>query len=273
MSNFINLKNSDRKENIYRIMKFNDLVRMLETGKNGLSSPLNWRGYINGDKHENCILNSVFEDIYGNNIEIGFKDDFYCQSWSRHNISDAMWQLYSCKSEDLHDQNKNLILNNVSVRVRTTVDRLYKSLAKFCSIATNDKCFVGRVKYVPDSKLKTTAQKLLEVDTALTARHFAETLFYKRNHFKHEDEVRLVFHSTKEDKRNILEIRKNLKFYNYDFDYKDIIDQIMFDPRLSNKESTYVKTKLAEYLGKSNIIVKQSLMYREPKFLIKTNLS
>lgn len=264
MNNYMNMHAYKTKmaNYIYRIISYSDLKRIVETGQNSLSSTLNWKGEINGDKHENCIMNSNFQTEIGNKIDIKFRDDFYCQSWSVNFLSDAMWQIYSCPVGQLHNE-KELNDDNVAIRIRTTIPSLFNSL-KTHFPNNNDKCFIGKVKYVRDSHLSDLANHVFNsghIDSQL----IASTLFYKRKHFKHEGEIRLVFFSENSDKNNISGGPNGKFFYGYEYDFLKEVDQIMIDPRLSLKEGKEIKEKIIKLTKIEKEKVLRSKLYREPK--------
>jgi hypothetical protein len=102
--NFLDVPSSKRDGYIYRIVKTNRLFEFLKTGENVLVKP-----ELRDDPFENFILKSHFIRD-GEPVVIGPRDHFYGQRWTLQQASDAMWRIYSPRSN--------------AVRIRTHVRKL-----------------------------------------------------------------------------------------------------------------------------------------------------
>src|SRR5690606_15047899 len=90
---------------------------------------------------------------------------------------DAMWQIYSNKKD--------------GVRIRTTVGALIESLCKIHGDWSNLTCFIGRVEYMSEKRLKELARTIFQ--DGITPEAIARSLLVKRNAYTHEREVRLIY--------------------------------------------------------------------------------
>lgn len=90
-----------------------------------------------------------------------------------------------------------------------------------------------------------------------------QSLLFKRLPFKHENEVRLIINT--KFKSSI-----NENIYPYFFNPLEVIDDIVFDPRINHEEFTKSKTLLKKLNFKKRIV--KSKLYEMPKFVIKTHL-
>lgn len=123
----------DRK--IYRIFPKDRFFQLFEEKANALVWPTMW-----DDPFENFILRSPVRTAAGETGTFGFHEDVYGQCWTLHTASDAMWRIYSPKKD--------------AVRLRTTVGKLLDSLCAANSGKENDSCFIGKVAYPNEAKLK-----------------------------------------------------------------------------------------------------------------------
>ena len=127
--NYINIPDKDIDTYIYRIIPLERLYQLFESKNNALVSPRSWE-----DPFENLLLKSR---VKINDKFFSFAQDrdlVYGQCWSQHTASDAMWRIYSPKSN--------------SVRIRTTIKRLYMSLYQNLHPSLSyEKCYIGKVEY------------------------------------------------------------------------------------------------------------------------------
>ncbi len=233
---FINLKSHETDKPIYRIMTFEHLKEMFQSKRNTLLNPSKWR-----DKHENLFLNATIE-ISGLQLKSELGKSMFCQCWSFTKESDTMWQAYS--------PNKN------SVKISSTPRKLLSGLFELDQ--NIHKVFVGKVEYLTSLKL----EKLFKEDAKdwifeQGGLGISKTLLYKRYPFKSENEVRLIYNTFIDPKREILK---------YDFDPSQLVNEIVFDPNIDYLDFKSKKIKLRE-LGLKNNIVKSNL-YKSPKFNI-----
>jgi len=242
--NFINMLDSERDQYIYRIMPLSRLYELFENNENVLVKPSLWE-----DPFENFILKSRVrfknDKIYGFNHQNGF----YGQCWTRSQASDAMWRIYSSDKR--------------SVRVRTTIGKLFNSLYDSQSHhigLRHEKCFIGKVKYLPSQKLKEFASEVFSEQAGTRIYSLASSLCVKRPAFKHENEVRLIHFEHDVNKYNE-------ELFQYQFDAHEVIDQLMLDPRLDANEAERIKKDIIKRVGFKGSI-KRSLLYALPESFV-----
>lgn len=236
--NYINLKDKELDKPIYRIISIERLEQLFSSKQNVLVSPKKW-----DDPFENFILKSKIRMDDGEVGEIGFRDTYYGQCWTTHKASDAMWRIYSEKSQ--------------GVRIRTTIRKLAESLSNTQGEWKNSSCFIGKVEYLRKQKLLEFANNVLI--GMPQSKDFARTLLVKRPAFQHEREVRLIYSDI--NKKNTKDI------FSYTINPHELIEQIMIDPRLTVDEAKKIKSKIrlkTNYTGK----IKRSLLYAPPEDMV-----
>ena len=242
--NFINLTEKELDKPIFRVLSVNRLFQLFEEKVNVLVNPKLWE-----DPFENYIMNSTGEMEDGEMFSIGFRDNFYGQCWSKTRESDGIWRIYSPQ--------KN------GARIQTTPRKLLNSLYSQADEFRDISCFVGKVNYYTTPKLK----ELLDNNasnwlTDGTGKGQAQTLLFKRKAFKHENEIRLIYNSNNKDgfKPDI---------FSYKINPLELIEDIVFDPRIEYAEFKRHKKNLVE-LGFKKRIVK-SILYQGPKLKFRLN--
>lgn len=236
--NYLHLPGPMRGKFVYRIIPVDQLFDLFASGQNVLVKPKKWE-----DPFENFILKARVQLPDGAYATFGFQDQFYGQCWTLQGASDAMWRIYSPKSD--------------AVRVRSTVRKLGESLWRCCGEWAPDEAFVGKVQYLTGEKLEKFAQGLLRSeDGFLSMRLFARSLLVKRLAFRHEREVRLIF--TPHDKN-----KAGSDIFSYPIDPNELIDQIMIDPRKAVQEANALKHEIKSKTGFTGPIMR-SLLYAPP---------
>ncbi len=235
-NNYINLTKDLLDKPIYRIMPIHRFLQLLEDKKLTLVKPKKW-----DDPFENALLNCAFETSDGETGSFAAKDSVYGQCWTFHRETDAMWRIYS------HDKD--------GIRVSTTPRKLLTALQKAEPKHHNLKCFIGKVSYLPKTKL---LEKLQSIDLLNTnGSGIAESLLYKRTEFKHENEIRLIYSG--DDNACVSDI------FQFDIDPATLLDRILFDPRMEkNLREAYM---LAIEEKGCETEVRRSTLYDAPKGL------
>jgi len=237
----LNLGALSGKTYIYRVFSKKRLFELFGSRENVLVRPTMWE-----DPFENFILRSPVKAADGQSGVFSFHDDVYGQCWTLLQASDAMWRIYSpCKD---------------GVRIRTTIDKLARSVSAPLGEWAHVQAFIGKVEYLSEAKLKAFAESVFAKN--LSAEALARSLLVKRTAFRHEREVRLLY----------LE-KSNTKhaggLYRCGVDPHDLIDQIMTDPRLPTREADALKAEIETTTGYRGEI-KRSLLYAPPKgFVVK----
>lgn len=239
--NFINIPTKNRNSQLYRIMSIERLLQMFKANENVLVKPRLW-----DDPFENFILNSPGVLPDDEKVEFGFREHLYGQCWSIRVESDAMWRVFAP-------------LKN-GVKIRTTVTKLYNSLYSQAPVNVRDiSCFIGRVKYMTKNELKKFVDDFNPSDHSGDG--IAETLLIKRKPFSHEREVRLIFFQHNEK-------MVSKPTYAYRFNPIELIDRIVFDPRMDVNLYNIYKKELKELGFKGDIV--QSGLYKPPSgFAVK----
>lgn len=246
--NFINFKESDLDKYIYRIVPLSRLYELFDKTENVLVKPGMWE-----DPFENFILKSSVRFKSGRTYQFSHESGLYGQCWTLHKASDAMWRIYSSDKR--------------SVRIRTTVRKLFNSLydsqaedSEECIGLRHEKCFIGKVKYLPSNKLKAFASDIFSEQAGTRTYSLASSLCAKRPAFEHEKEVRLIYFEHDISKSND-------GLFRYQFDAHKVIDQLMLDPRLDANEAEIVKKEIANKISFKGAI-KRSLLYALPQDLV-----
>ncbi len=237
-----------RDTKVYRIIPRKYFDDMFTNKHNALVRPKLWM-----DPYENLALNSKVVDQSGKLWKFTDADDIYAQCWTLNQASDAMWQIYS--------QGPN---RTNGIRIRSTIGKLLDSLLA-CNdsyIANDLCCFIGKVKYLKDTKLKNFADHHFKGSGFISGKQIAETLLVKRTAFKHENEVRLIYYS-----RESTAPQDDL--FRYNFDPHNLIDQIMLHPSLGKPKARKLKDEI-KLLYNWQGEIKRSKLYDRPKGYIFT---
>ncbi|ENA1764020.1 hypothetical protein ABF173_001114 [Flavobacterium psychrophilum] len=97
----------------------------------------------------------------------------------------------------------------------------------------------------------------------IDGRGLANSLLFKRNAFKHENEVRLIYNSK-------FKGCENSDIFSYRINPLELIDNIIFDPRIEYAEFKRHKKNLKEFRFDKKIV--KSILYHIPDFKIKSEI-
>lgn len=252
--NLIFLTDEELDKNVYRIFSFSRLKQLFEEQKLGLVKPSLWE-----DPFENFILNSTGTFPDGREFTIGNRESFYGQCWSLTKESDAMWRIYSPEKD--------------GVKVKTTIRKLFEPFFQIGGVYRkpmtgneyNLKTFIGKVKY----KNKQTLLNMLTDRERMSGKLYdqsgwgqASTFYFKRWAFRHEKEIRIMYNGN-EDPNAIGNVFK------FDLNPNDVIDEIVFDPRMDRDEYELKKAETRELGFEKKII--QSGLYKIQEFRLLVN--
>lgn len=235
--NYINIDDSLLDKPVYRIMSMKRLLEALKQKQLSLVKPKLW-----DDPFENALLASAFEFSNGERATFSAKDAVYGQCWTLHRETDAMWRIYSAQKD--------------GVRVTSTPRKLLEALNKMEPEFFNVRCFLGKVTYMKKTDLLDKLGNIQLLNT--NGSGFAESLLYKRNEFRHESEVRLIYSGRDDDCKD--------DFFPFTIDPNDLFEKVMFDPRMEATQVVENKKKIRAH-GFSGRVT-QSLLYRAPKGLV-----
>ena len=208
---------------LYRIIRFDRLVQMLQTNQWYFAHPSAWE-----DPYETHITNSLSNTLFA-------------QCWCRKGVSDAMWRIYS--------QDK------LGVRIRTTDEKLILAL-----LQATTKRELGfrteRVKYVNEIEYVAQASRIrADLQKSVTFVRASAHLFLKRPAFSHEAETRVVVFDpaqAAESKATGIRIELNTR---------QLIDSVLVDPRAPEEFVAAYEHYLRDQL-KFTGSVKKSALYR-----------
>lgn len=237
MSGTVHLLSDIRRDDkIYKILKQKYFFELFEDRKNALLAPKKWQ-----DPFENVILNAEVKTATGERSSFSFHDNVYGQCWTRHTASDAMWQIYSDKMD--------------AVRVRTSVGQLIDSLCAAHGEWAHATCFIGKVEYLSETRLKKFARTIFS--KGITPALIARSLLVKRKAYEHEREVRLIYIE-----------RGNTKHpngvYKYTINPHALFDQAMIDGRMTPEHYKLFKEQVMRRTHLTDKQIKHSLLYRQP---------
>lgn len=259
MVTYLNFLESELDIPLCRIITVDRLFELLVSKKNTLVSPSLWE-----DPFESFTSKAK---IKLDETIIIYNPRTWGQCWTtRINETDAMWRIYTpskngvkIKTTARKLMDSFLISSEVSKLIKEA-DENEKDRNKF-----NDAYFVpgiytdiflGKVKYLSIKRI---------IDPIHLREMFSENanniLFVKRLEFKHENEFRIIldyFHS------DFMNMDLHEQVFHYTFNFNEIIDEIVFDPRMDkNLFSAYQSyIKSLGFKGK----VKQSRLYSLPKY-------
>lgn len=162
-----------RKSHVYRTISFERLVELLTLKRNVLVRPKLWV-----DTFEDLLGKSTLRNGSSGQRAIIRTNHIYGQCWTRHTVSDAIWQIYSNGTDGF--------------RLRTRVDRLLGSLKSQVE-EPDTSCYIGRVHYLKDNELVEFGKTHFMDPNAIPSEVVASAYLVKRNAFEHEKEVRLIY--------------------------------------------------------------------------------
>ena len=227
---------SDKKDDtaIYRIMPMSRLEQMLQTRTNTLVKINLWE-----DRYENFFFKSNFKSSKGFVSADEVASRIFGQCWSFFKDSDALWRIYSPDKQ--------------SVRIKTTLSKLYNSAY------TDDSCMatttMGAVSYKTKKDLITWIEANTPISLSDIDKIGKESLFFKRNNFSHEQELRLIYMEAVSSSGG-----NNIK--QYDIDPIDFIEEISFDPRCEESYFTAYKEYLQKKYSYPKDSINKSVLYR-----------
>lgn len=208
---------------LYRIIRFERLVQMLQTDRWHFAHPSAWE-----DPYETHITNSL-------------SNTMFAQCWCRKGVSDAMWRIYSP--------------DKLGVRIRTTEKKLIVALGE--ATKKQDMGFrTAKVKYLNPLEYLVHARRIRDgLKTKATFVRASAQLFFKRTAFSHEAETRVVvFDPTQPADADVGGIAIELNT-------RQLIDSVLVDPRAPEEFVAAYKHYLQEHL-KFLGSVKKSQLYQ-----------
>jgi hypothetical protein len=232
-NNILNINKENLKTSVYRIFKFEDILELLNYSKITLVKANLWE-----DPYENFILkcNATHK---GEKVSIEkIQEQMFGQCWSLLPESDAMWRIYSPDMK--------------GVKIKSNIEKIFNIIfddTKESSLATS---YLGKVQY--KSKAELIEYLSIPENTNLIAetKSVINSHLHKRKEFEHEKEIRLIYFVDSKSQDNNQKIKK------FEIDPNDLIEEICFDPRISERYYELYKNTFKN-LGYKGKIIKSDL--------------
>ncbi|MDQ2946129.1 MAG: DUF2971 domain-containing protein [Acidobacteriota bacterium] len=237
--NCIDLEN-DLDTPVYRVFSSDRFFETFVSRTLALVRPHKW-----DDPFENFLYQVKIESPDGNPVSVaGLRRKLFGQCWSLNDESDATWRIYSHAKDGIKCRST----------VRKVFEAIYNPGDKYASL----RYFIGRVAYKSEGELLdlfADSDRYISILTDTSGRGPVIALLSKRNEFRHEQEVRLIYQSP-------VDVPDDVHFFPLT-DPNDLFDELVFDPRMS---AFYVKafTNYLRSLGYTKPI-SQSRLYRLPE--------
>jgi hypothetical protein len=222
---------------VYRYMHQGQLEDLLSTSKLKLRPPHGW-----DDPHEEWWCKELFQD--GSALQDAQP---YASCWTVRNMDEPFWRFYSCRCKPDSPPPPP------AVRIRTTVGKLVEVLSRAVD-ATPAKVFIGRVRYCASEVLEQAAKRMREGYKKEVASEAANGLHMKRNAFRFEQEVRVLWI---EDDRPPREDTK------VPIDPLLLIDQVMIGPAKDRDKVAKARAMVIK-LGIPGDVIDESTIYKTP---------
>lgn len=155
-------------------------------------------------------------------------------------------------SDDAARSFRDFSASQDSIRVSSTIDKILSSL-----INTNDKFFdlhyhVSSIFYEDRERIaKIIDETPIEAYIDPSGRKLARTLFLLPNDFSEEQEIRFVYLYQPQNcewvKKNVeFDIINNMNFCRHPFNWQNVIDEVVYDQRLSQLQINDQKNKIKD---------------------------
>ena len=165
----------------------------------------------------------------------------YGQCWSLNKDTDAMWRIYSSKKK--------------GVRIKTTIGKMIQVLEQTRGMNWTAPAF-GLVKYVDIKFIKEYLRQIEKDGSGKFFEMMSDSLFYKREQFSHEKEVRFIIQTEGVDGFQY----NDGDFLNLKIDPTELIEEISLDPRLDANDVTRLTSELRDL--NIHIPISQSDLYK-----------
>jgi hypothetical protein len=225
---------------LYRFMPFQRLLGMIKAQEMYVGNTAAWE-----DSYENFLAKANFY-FQGNRMSYkGYIGNYFGQSWTNCPESDALWRIYS--------PDKNGVRISVNAGHLNTICLQADLASSFRSVTV-----IRKVTYMETKEVHTWMQEVCQKFMPNMA-DLKESLFIKRRAFMHEQEIRLLIQRQRKD-----ENEKPEQFLLIPVDTNQLIDEVLFDPRLPKPdvELNIHILKAMGYSGKTG----QSSLYGDIDF-------
>ena len=144
------------------------------------------------------------------------------------------------------------MLSGLGRRLENLIDSICAMHGEWAHVT----CFIGKVDYLSERRLKEFVRSMFE--NGITPEAIARSLLVKRKAYEHEREVRLIYIERKR-------IKHARGVYKYQIEPRAVFDQAMVDGRVAYEKYKPFKKQIAERTGFSEGQVLRSLLYRQPE--------
>jgi len=236
---------------VYKYMPLKYVKALIQNHTLRIDPVLRWE-----DTYENWFLKEKMQLKSG---EIGTAENLipgvFGQCWSRKEESDAMWRIYSTVKKNHGDERVSFeYLQNSAVRIKTTAKKIYDAI--YIEDKDMASVYIGCVNYLSQEDFDIHVDSLSSLSPLLLNEVFKNSYFIKRDSFAHEEEIRLIILVP-----NVGDDRFGKEYLNYNIEPDSFVDELVADPRLSEKEYQYVQEQLLEAGARSECI-SQSKLYK-----------
>lgn len=246
--NSFNILDSELDKPIYRILDYDIFVQLLKTGKNSLVRTSLWN-----DPFENLL--SISSD-QSRNYNFYYT---YAQCWSFSEENDLLWRTYSPNKESikLKSTPRKLIeslLNSPKIKkIENHPEKLWDIPEQTEEIT----CFMGKVEYLTKNEISNIFKNNY---SRKSIESYLQSLFIKREPFRNEEELRIGVYYFFTLNDQILRDSDNI--FHYELNFNDVIEEIVFDPRISNEKFDGLKDVLRKINFRNPIL--KSEIYDKP---------
>jgi hypothetical protein len=231
------------EENIYRIFSIDKFKKTLESKKLCLVRPHKWQ-----DPFENFLLNSVGKLDDGTEVSFEtIRNNYFGQCWTLKKECDGLWRNYKGSEPS-------------AIKVKSSVEKLMNQFYNIDNKFHMLSYFIGKVDYVTDTEIENYFKNEIDIINFQSGVEFAQTLLIKRLSFSYEEEVRIIYSKSSQDKHDS-------DLYFVDIDPNTLFEEIEIDPWLTKTEFEKLKQELIDLGYKGNIT--RSSLYDRPFFVTK----
>ncbi len=241
------LNELDPDDKIYRVVSVNRFFELLGTQNLTLVKPHKW-----DDPFDNLLANTIATNQKDEQVDFNRANTFYGQCWTLRKECDGIWRSYASL--------------DYGVRMETTVRKLLEVLFKLKTKKHSVSCFIGKVRYLNESKIISFLQddNFVNWATGTTGENTANTLLIKRDEFKYEKEVRLLYSGQDNHNKN--------ETFQIDINPIDLFESVCFAPQMPSHIYNIYRKNLINR-GFDSDMISISKLYDPYKITIRTNNS
>lgn len=222
---------------IYRCIHFERLLEMLLQKNIVLVKTKMWE-----DPYENFLFNTKIKVGSISTSLSSQADSIYGQCWTMKKETDAIWRIYSPTKRSVIIKTKISKLAKVVSDSETLLEDRFDTWRKA----------IAPVAYFSKNKMQNVIHQYSSL--VLPDPNIAfDSLFTKRNEFRHEHEVRVIIQKRGQTPDDYYKNGER-KFVKLAIDPNDFIEEILLDPRINESQKNLYSNifRSAGYKGKIN---------------------